>query len=183
MNPPTDPAISGKLDGAFVYVITGQHGKSKIGVSGNPIARLAQLQTGSPDALALAFIGATNGGGYRVEAEAKRILAKQSLATDEWFDVQPELAISVVMGAAVKVKEPVAVVSASQVPTIIRACLSAPGTAAAKPSAVPYIAATALMMASLAFIIGKLTGGNFLPPAIGVSIGYAIALAVYFKVR
>jgi predicted GIY-YIG superfamily endonuclease len=41
------PGSGGTMTGSFVYVIEGHAGHHKIGVSRDPIQRLAELQTGS----------------------------------------------------------------------------------------------------------------------------------------
>ena len=51
------------MTGSFVYVIEGQAGHHKIGVSRDPIQRLSELQTGSPVPLKFAYIGVTPGTG------------------------------------------------------------------------------------------------------------------------
>lgn len=48
---------------AYVYVISGEHGRQKIGVSDEPRRRLAELQTGSPFALKFEFVGEVENGG------------------------------------------------------------------------------------------------------------------------
>jgi hypothetical protein len=84
----------------FVYVISGDHGRQKIGVSNNPKARLRELQTGSPFPLAFEFVGlAEDGTAYAIEAEA-HFLLNEHRQTGEWFTVPPEMAIAAVMGAA-----------------------------------------------------------------------------------
>jgi len=87
--------------GSFVYVIRGDHNLSKIGVSTNPDARMAQLRTASPFPLEFAYISAIEGDGYDVEQEAHRILGSRRV-NGEWFDVPPEMAISAVTGAAAR---------------------------------------------------------------------------------
>ena len=57
-------------------------GRCKIGVAGNPHARLASLQTGSPTPLELV---ATHAGGHAYERELHRRYAEHALA-GEWFD-------------------------------------------------------------------------------------------------
>jgi Meiotically up-regulated gene 113 len=77
------------------YVIAGNHGLVKIGMSTNPEARLATLQTGSPHKLRLAYVLATNIDAAQIEGEVHRILDKNRCA-GEWFDVTPQRAEEVV---------------------------------------------------------------------------------------
>lgn len=85
----------------FVYVISGDHGRQKIGVTDNPPQRLAQLQTGSPFKLRYEFVGLTEGTGFDIEGEAHFLLSRhKSPGGDEWFTVPPEVAITAVMAAA-----------------------------------------------------------------------------------
>ena len=85
----------------FVYVISGDHGRQKIGVSDDPRRRIAELQTGSPFNLSFEFIGQTDGTGYDIEGEAHFLLNKHKApGGDEWFIVPPEVAITAVMAGA-----------------------------------------------------------------------------------
>ena len=67
-------------------------GHHKIGVSTDPIARLAQLQTGSPVPLRFAYIGATRSNGYNIEAAAHALLDAHR-QEGEWFLVPASIAI------------------------------------------------------------------------------------------
>ena len=79
----------------FVYVVSGDHGRQKIGVTDNPNQRLAQLQTGSPFKLQFEFVGLTEGTGFDIEGEAHFLLSKHKApGGDEWFIVPPEVAAS-----------------------------------------------------------------------------------------
>lgn len=88
------------MPAVFVYVISGDHGRQKIGSSDNPQQRIKDLQTGSPFPLKFEFIGETeNLGGGAIEVEAHFMLA-QHRAEGEWFVVPPDVAITAVMAAA-----------------------------------------------------------------------------------
>jgi Meiotically up-regulated gene 113 len=52
------------MAGTYVYVIGGDHGRQKIGVSDDPRRRIGELQTGSPFPLRFAFVGQTDGFGH-----------------------------------------------------------------------------------------------------------------------
>ncbi|NPU23936.1 GIY-YIG nuclease family protein [Bradyrhizobium denitrificans] len=87
---------------AYVYVISGEHGRQKIGVSDEPRRRLAELQTGSPFALKFEFVGEVeNGGAGPVEVETHFMLNQHKApGGDEWFVVPPDVAITAVMATA-----------------------------------------------------------------------------------
>jgi hypothetical protein len=86
---------------SYIYVIKGDHGDVKIGVTKLPKERLAQIQTGSSRKLDYAFIAPVLGNPYTLEQEAHIILANYRM-NGEWFDVPPELAIAAITGAAAK---------------------------------------------------------------------------------
>jgi hypothetical protein len=86
----------------YIYVITGdEHAFVKIGVTKNPDARLAQIQTGASCKLDYAFIAPTSGDPFSIEKEAHAMLERNRV-NGEWFNVPPELAIAAVTGAAAK---------------------------------------------------------------------------------
>ena len=85
---------------AFVYVISGEHGRQKIGCSNHPKQRIRELQTGSPYPLKFEFVGeAVDDVGGQIEVEAHFMLA-QHRAEGEWFVVPPDVAVTAVMAAA-----------------------------------------------------------------------------------
>lgn len=86
----------------YVYVISGDHGRQKIGSSDNPQQRILDLQTGSPYKLRFEFVGETeDGGGGAVEVKAQFMLHEHKApGGDEWFVVPPDVAITAVMAAA-----------------------------------------------------------------------------------
>lgn len=86
----------------YVYVISGDHGRQKIGVSDNPNRRLRELQTGSPYKLRFEFVGeAENGSADAIEVDAHFTLnPHKSPGGDEWFAVPPDVAITAVMASA-----------------------------------------------------------------------------------
>ena len=87
------------MAGTFVYVISGDHGRHKIGVSDNPQQRLRELQTGSPFPLRLEFVGQTEGEAFAIEGDAHFMLHQHRQA-GEWFMVPAEMAIAAVLAAA-----------------------------------------------------------------------------------
>lgn len=108
----------GRPAGSFVYVATG-HNMVKIGVTSNPSARLANLQTGNAFPLNFAFLCVARDNGYTIEAKAHELLAQYRLE-GEWFDVAPELAIAAVTGAAAQLGQPVCAVSRDQADEVVR---------------------------------------------------------------
>ena len=85
--------------GAFVYVIEGAHDRIKIGISADPSARVANLQTGSPFALSLAYSTWAGDRAFDVEREAHALLARQN-AGGEWFACSREAAVAAINAAA-----------------------------------------------------------------------------------
>ena len=85
--------------GQFVYVIEGDHGAVKVGISSDPAARRATLQTGAPHRLFLTFSTWAGERAFDVEQEAHAILAAHRMP-GEWFFVSKEIAIAAVYGAA-----------------------------------------------------------------------------------
>jgi hypothetical protein len=91
--------------GTFLYVLQGQHGLSKIGVSKNPNARLRQLRTASAFPINFAFVAATPGTGFDIERKAHAALAAHR-RHGEWFDVSANTAVAAVHGAAHRLRQP-----------------------------------------------------------------------------
>ena len=89
----------------FVYVIAGEHGLTKVGISQDPAARLATLQTASPFRLRLAHIAPANGRAFEVEQEAHLIL-QNCRQSGEWFATSPEMAIAAVYAASDRIGAP-----------------------------------------------------------------------------
>jgi hypothetical protein len=108
----------GAMTGSFVYVIEGENGHHKIGVSRDPIARLAQLQTGSHVPLKFSYIGVTPGTGYDIEARAHELLDAHR-KQGEWFLVPASIAIGATIEAAMRLREPMQQVQPESVPQII----------------------------------------------------------------
>jgi hypothetical protein len=107
--PRNSRASSNSSGGSFLYVITGEHERVKIGVSLDPNRRRAQLQTGSPFPLTIAYVAVTPGTGYDIESEAKRSLERYRCpdgSGDEWFNVPVEMAVAAINGAAFKRGQP-----------------------------------------------------------------------------
>jgi hypothetical protein len=93
-NKPGEP-----MTGSFLYVIRGDHNMVKVGVTTNPSARLASLRTGSAFPIDYAYLAVSSGDPAEIEAAAHTLLAKHR-CNGEWFDVQPEMAVAAIAGAA-----------------------------------------------------------------------------------
>lgn len=89
-----------------VYVIGGEHGRVKIGSSGDPYQRCRDLQTGSPFRLWIEHVTSTLGPALPVELEAHALLSRHRL-NGEWFDVPPDVAVATIAAAAYRLGVPV----------------------------------------------------------------------------
>lgn len=79
----------------FVYVIAGEHGLVKVGITTNMQARLATLRTASPFRLKPHYALAVAGNAAAIEYEAHRRLASYR-QQGEWFDCTPATAEAIV---------------------------------------------------------------------------------------
>ena len=92
-------------NGEFVYVVTGDHGRVKIGITKNPEARLASLQTGSHVRLSMPFTTWAGDRALAVEQAAHSLLW-QRWVSGEWFNATREEAIAAIYAAAAKTGSP-----------------------------------------------------------------------------
>lgn len=132
----------GEMTGSFVYVVKGEHGRSKIGVSTNPLSRLNDLQTGSAHRLEFAYVAVTPGNGYDIEGEVKQLMQRhRTNGGEEWFDVPPETLVAALHGVSHQIGQPVQQVSPEWIPEIIRqASLPAPTQTRARSPALKWAA-------------------------------------------
>jgi hypothetical protein len=86
-----------------VYVLGGQSGPQKIGISADPTRRLQRVQSHSPDALLLHHQVLPEGDARLIERVAHRLLHAQR-KHGEWFDVEIAEAVAAV-GRAVDLVE------------------------------------------------------------------------------
>ncbi|WP_024517075.1 GIY-YIG nuclease family protein [Bradyrhizobium sp. Tv2a-2] len=113
---------SGQMTGGFVYVLADESGRHKIGSAIDPIARRAQLQTGSAEQLSFAFVGVAPEMTYvRIERAAHALLEQQKIPNggDEWFRVPASIAIGAVYEAAQRLGFPIQQVAPEMVPHIL----------------------------------------------------------------
>lgn len=91
----------------LVYVISSASGVVKIGISGDPLSRLAQLQTASAAPLELVYAAAVESGdGYPIEQAAHDLLDRHR-QSGEWFNVSPDMAVAAIAGAAHRLRQPI----------------------------------------------------------------------------
>lgn len=83
--------------GDYIYVIEGENNLVKVGISTNPNARLAALQTGSGFPLSLSYV-ASAPNALAVEQRAHEILAKNRVQ-GEWFDCTADIAVAAIHAA------------------------------------------------------------------------------------
>lgn len=120
---PTEP-----MTGSFLYVIRGDHNMTKVGVTTNPQARLAQLRTGSAFPIDFSYIAVTPGTGFDIEAGAHAMLNSHR-CNGEWFDVPPEMAVAAIAGAAHRLSQPLQPVTADMANQILQICAQGGGAA------------------------------------------------------
>jgi T5orf172 domain len=144
-----------QLQGSFIYVIRGDHGMLKIGVSTNPSARLAQLRTSSPFKLSFAYMGALRCNGYAVEAAAHETLAGYR-QNGEWFNCPVDMAVAAIAAATYRLGEPIASGDPRLADEIVRR-VAAETAAAPMPLLLLRIALGAAIGAIIALLIIVLT--------------------------
>jgi len=88
-----------------VYIITTDRGVVKVGISDNPPLRLAQLQTGAPFPLRLAY-AAVHSEASRIEAMVHRHLRDRH-AYGEWYSVTEATARDSILRAAKAIGKPI----------------------------------------------------------------------------
>jgi T5orf172 domain len=127
----------GRMEGGFIYVIKGEHGLLKIGVSTNPNAQLSQLRKAWPYQLSFEYVGALANFGYDLERATHDILAKHRLE-GEWFDCPPEVAVAAINAAAHKRRDKIIGVEPEMVDGIIQiATYGAARSATRKDTRIP----------------------------------------------
>ena len=152
--------------GGFVYVIRGEHGLVKVGVSTNPSARMAQLRTASPFPLTFAYVAAVEGragNAYLVEQAAHGLLARHAMA-GEWFDVPIDMAVAAIAAGAHKTGLKIVEIAALQVDAVVQA---ARATGAA-PEPTPWLALALVWFVKLVVLAAL--------AALGVLIVWAVII-------
>jgi Meiotically Up-regulated Gene 113 (MUG113) protein len=88
-----------------VYIISTDRGVVKVGISDDPVLRLAQLQTGAPYPLRLAY-AFVHSDASRIEAMVHRDL-RAKRCYGEWFSVTEAVARDAVYRAAAQIGKPI----------------------------------------------------------------------------
>ena len=99
------PHAAAVPEDSFLYVAKGDGDVCKIGMTGNPRARLAQLNAGAAHPLKFAWIGVPQNDGALIKQDADAALAAHNFNGNpakgtEWFKVAPEGAIGTICAAA-----------------------------------------------------------------------------------
>lgn len=116
------PAAANGMTGGFIYVISDESGRHKIGSARDPIARRATLQTGSADRLTLVFAAAAEGSNYfAVEHVAHTIMGAWRVGRggDEWFAAPASVAIGAVYEASTRTGHPIQQIQIEAIPRVI----------------------------------------------------------------
>jgi hypothetical protein len=145
---PTSSASTIDPDHSFIYVIKGDNGLCKIGMTTNPNARLAQLRSTLSFPMDFAWIGAPKGDTIAIEREAHAILA-QHRRNGEWFAVEPDAAVGAIHAAAFRLGQPVLDLDPDRAEQIVRIAAQQP---TAKSTAIGRVAEGMLQLL-VAFII------------------------------
>jgi Meiotically up-regulated gene 113 len=100
-------ADCGGLDqGQFIYVVRGDHGLLKAGISSNPVARLAQLRTASPFPLEMVYVAVAGGLVEPLERRVHAALANNR-CNGEWFDCPLSHVVAAIHGCATDMGLPI----------------------------------------------------------------------------
>ncbi len=118
---------SAQNNASFIYVIEGESGKHKIGISSDPIRRISELQTGSPVALKFSFIAVTDGidSAAQIESIAHDLLQNYS-TSGEWFRIPASVAIGAVFEGSIQLGRSIQQVKPETVPHVIALSQSEP---------------------------------------------------------
>jgi T5orf172 domain len=118
---------------SFVYVIENSHGDVKVGISADPNGRMANLQTGNPFPLRLAYVAAVKSDrGDAIETAVHGTLDRHRKA-GEWFGVSVEMAVAAIAAASFRVNDPIVAVDPGQVDRIIALSQASQATPQAAP--------------------------------------------------
>jgi hypothetical protein len=161
------PAQSQVTPCQFVYVIKGEHGLRKIGISANPNARLAQLRTASPFPLDLEFVALVENSAFEIEQAAHAMLAHHRQA-GEWFACDSDHAVAAVSAAAHRLNTQLATVAPRDIDKAIAAAAGQPAQPSASSPFTPPKSATSeaklfiilALLGLLAFVIFLIHIGN-----------------------
>lgn len=125
---PVSPGAIADTKDAFIYVITGDHNRCKVGITANPEQRLMDLQTGSPFPLRFAWIGVPRNETAQIEGDAHQMLDAYK-TSGEWFNVTPDAAVGTINAAAQRRGHAILGVNFEQAMEIRRQLLAQPSQA------------------------------------------------------
>lgn len=118
---------------AWIYVIRAVNGHVKIGITADPLARLASLQTGASQKLDLVYAcAAQSNDGYAIEQAAHGILWKHRLA-GEWFDTTADMAVAAIAAASHRLNDPIVEITKDKIAAVLEVAARSDLAAAAKP--------------------------------------------------
>jgi Meiotically Up-regulated Gene 113 (MUG113) protein len=152
--------------GAFVYILRGLAGCSKIGVSSDPSSCLAKLQTSSEVPLSFAAIYAPDcdaNGAYAIEAEAQARLSAYRIF-GEWFAIPEGMAANAVAAAAHRQDVKVANIDPARIDDVLRGLAVANSSASESSSPSMHGAwfISGVLFAASAFFFAALVAGLLL---------------------
>jgi hypothetical protein len=152
--------------GAFVYILRGLAGCSKIGVSSDPSSRLAKLQTSSDVPLSFAAIYAPDcdaNGAYAIEAEAQARLNAYRIF-GEWFAIPEGMAVNAVAAAAHRQDVKVANIDPARIDDVLRGLAVANSSAgeSSSPAMQGAWIISGVLFAASAFFFAVLVAGLLL---------------------
>jgi hypothetical protein len=100
------PADRSASNDSFIYVLRGDHGLLKVGISTNPVARLATLRTASPFPLEMVYVAVTQGPAERLERATHDAL-RERRCSGEWFDCPLSHVVAAINGCAYDIGQPI----------------------------------------------------------------------------
>lgn len=165
------------VEGGFVYIVENELGACKVGISRDPLARLAALQTGSPQRLRITHVAATRCSGFEIEQQAHELLSSRAL-TGEWFDCGPAAARHAVQTSAKMLRRPLAWVDPAQVPQIIALANGSPEPVNKPSNWLYYVVPAAVMLGLLALLRTAAPEDPIEPHVIGLAVAGLILTAL-----
>jgi hypothetical protein len=104
---------------AWIYVVRASNGHVKVGITADPLARLASLQTGSSQKLELVYTCVVQSNeGFAVEQAAHNTLWKHRLE-GEWFDTSPDMAVAAIAAASYRLNDPIVEIQKDKIALVL----------------------------------------------------------------
>jgi len=144
-NRQTRTASSGTDNGQFLYVAVNDAGLVKVGITGNPDARLSQLRHASESPVRFAWIAAPQGAAFPIEQDVLRALAEYK-HSGEWFTASAETAIGVINTAALRRGENLLVVTLPMARRIVNVTAAGQGVKPRQSTALSILKAVGQML-------------------------------------